>query len=96
MPFSRYSFNLFSKPKNYKVGESTKAPVGKKEALTPHLLQGTENHGDLLCVKESLRHQRQAGLCIPLQFIITVIILNGSNLEQRTEIRAHFKAFYGV
>lgn len=47
-----------------------------------HLLQGTEDHRDLLCVEESLRHERQAGLCIPLQLIVTVIILNWSNLEQ--------------
>lgn len=51
-----------------------------------HLLQGTEDHGDLFWVEESLRHQRQAGLCIPLQFIVTVVILNWSNLEQKTVI----------
>lgn len=90
----------------YKLGWFAKAQPGEKcknsycSQIT-HLLQGTENHGDLLCVEESLRHQRQAGLGIPLQFIVTVIILNGSNLEQRTEIgyqesRAHFKSFYGV
>lgn len=50
-----------------------------------HFLQADEDHGDLLCVKESLGHQRQAGLCIPLQLIITVIILNWSNLEYRTD-----------
>lgn len=50
-----------------------------------HLPQAPEDHGDLLWVKESLRHQRQTGLCVPLQFIITVVILDGSNLVQRTE-----------
>lgn len=66
-----------------------------------HLLQGTEDHGDLFCVKESLRHQRQTGLCIPLQFIVTVVILDRSDLEQRTEIgeredRRHIKSLCGV
>lgn len=50
-----------------------------------HLFQNTENHGDLLCVQEPLRHERQACLCIPLQLIITVIILNWGNLQQKME-----------
>lgn len=53
---------------------------------TTHLLKDPEDHGDLLRVEESLRHQRQAGLCIPLQLIVAVVILNGSDLEQRTKI----------
>lgn len=57
--------------------------AGKK--WMTHLLQGTEDHGDLLCVEQSLRHQRQAGLGVPLQFIVTVIILNWSDLEPRIE-----------
>lgn len=48
-----------------------------------HLLENTENHWDLLCVEKFLRHQRQAGFGISLQFIIAVIVLNWSNLEQK-------------
>lgn len=48
-----------------------------------HLLQDTENHGDLFCVEQPLGHQRQTGLCIPFQLIVTIIILNWSNLEQQ-------------
>lgn len=50
-----------------------------------HLLQGSEDHGDLLGVEEALRHQRQAGLGVPLQLVVTVVILNGSDLDQRTD-----------
>jgi len=65
--------------------------------LMTHLLQSTEDHGDLVCVEESLRHQRQAGLCVPLKFIVTVVILNRSDLEPRTETgRCHVKSRCGA
>lgn len=50
-----------------------------------YLLENAENHWDLLCVEKFLRHQRQAGFGISLQFIIAVIVLNWSNLEQKSE-----------
>lgn len=50
-----------------------------------YLLENTENHWDLLCVEKFLRHQRQAGFGISLQFIVAVIVLNWSNLEQKAE-----------
>lgn len=54
----------------------------RKSEMT-HLLQSTEDHRDLLCVEKSLRHQREAGLCVPLHLIIAVIIFDRSNLRQR-------------
>ncbi|TNN66671.1 hypothetical protein EYF80_023060 [Liparis tanakae] len=68
------------------------AHVGEKwrkkpspSCLMTHLLQSTEDHGDLVSVEESLRHQRQTGLCVPLKFVVTVVILNRSDLEAGTE-----------
>lgn len=46
-----------------------------------YLLENTENHWDLLCVEKFLRHQRQAGFGISLQFIVAVVVLNRRNLE---------------
>lgn len=53
--------------------------------MVVYLLENTENHWNLLCVEKFLRHQRQAGFGISLQFIIAVVVLNWSNLEQEAE-----------
>lgn len=53
--------------------------------VVSHLLENTENHWDLLCVEKFLRHQRQAGFGISLQFIVAVVVLNWSNLEEKAE-----------
>lgn len=53
--------------------------------VVSYLLENTENHWDLLCVEKFLRHQRQAGFGISLQFIVAVIVLNWSNLEEKAE-----------
>lgn len=72
--------------KHEKVGKSLAEKCKNNHCFQKtHLFQNTENHGDLLCVQEPLRHERQACLCIPLQLIITVIILNRGNLQQRME-----------
>ena len=71
----------------YKEGQNVKSPVMRVKSGITHLLKDPEDHGDLLRVEESLRHQRQAGLCIPLQLIVAVVVFNGSNLEQRNKDR---------
>lgn len=53
--------------------------------VVSYLLENTENHWDLLCVEKFLRHQRQAGFGISLQFIVAVVVLNWSNLEEKAE-----------
>lgn len=53
--------------------------------VVSYLLENTEDHGDLLCVEKFLRHQRQAGFGISLQFIVAVVVLNWSNLEEKAE-----------
>lgn len=57
----------------------------QESSAVSHLLENTENHWDLLCVEKFLRHQRQAGFGISLQFIVAVVVLNWRNLEEKPE-----------
>lgn len=52
--------------------------------MESYLLENTENHWDLLCVEQFLRHQRQAGFGISLQLIVAVVVLHWSNLDQKS------------
>lgn len=58
---------------------------GQESFVVSYLLENAENHWDLLCVEKFLRHQRQAGFGISLQFIVAVVVLNWSNLEEKAE-----------
>lgn len=56
--------------------------------LPTHLLQDAEHHGDLLRVEEPLRHQGQAGLGVPLQLVVAVVVLHGGDLQRRQGARS--------
>lgn len=66
-------------------GSANPGQIGIQGFVESDLLENAENHWDLLCVEKFLRHQRQAGFGISLQFIVAVIVLNWSNLEQKAE-----------
>lgn len=50
------------------------------QSASTHFVQYFEYQRNLLWIEESLGHERQAGLCIPLQFIVAVVVLYRSNL----------------
>ena len=47
-----------------------------------HLLKSAQHLGDLLTVKQTLGHQTQTHLSIPLQLVIAVVVLHRSNLTR--------------
>lgn len=50
------------------------------QSASTHFVQYFEYQRNLLWIEETLGHERQAGLCIPFQFIIAVVVLYRSNL----------------